>query len=408
MGIHVRRLRNEAEFEQYIGMAAYAFNAPRDEDHVRRYSALIEFDWCLGVFDGDDLVAGMTIFPFHQHFLGATIPLGGVATVASLPERRRGGHVGLLLRSALQEMKDAGQPLSGLYTPHFSLYRRFGWEIAHRMISYAFAPKAVATRVPRPQGTFRRVTADAWQELHALREAFVARRNGALVRTEGRWRHHVFAESGRGQHDAVVWSNTSGEPRGYAVYTQHHRQTRGPWGETTLRVLDWVALDSDAYSALLNFLLGHDLVDQIVMTVGEDEPLPAALEEPTHLQSPPGVWHGMLLRVVDLPAAIEARPVPPETSALSVTVNIVDDAAPWNAGCWRLASGEGRLSAEPAPSAQPGAALHATALGAMFNGFARPADLARASLITGASDDALETLRRMFATPHTPFCPDDF
>ena len=407
MSIEVRRLRDDAEFDAYLHAAIYAFNSARDGSQLERYHQLYDRDWCLGAFDGGQLVAGLTIVPFEQHMLGARIPLGGIATVATLPEHRRGGYVGALLRAALVEMRAAGQPLSGLYTPHFSLYRRFGWEIANRVVSYAFGPKTMHTRIPRPDGSFRRITPDDWRDLAALREPFAAARNGAMLRTERRWRTHVFSEYLRGQHDVVIWSNAAGEPRGYAAYVQQHRSTGDPFGETVLRVIDWVALDGDAYSALLNYLMSHDLTDRIILVVSEDEPVIAAFDEPVHVKQPPGAWTGMLLRLVDLPRAIDARPAPPDASGLEVTLAVTDDAAPWNAGTWRIASSEGRMAAERT-NASSEIELDATALGPIYNGFAHPAEVARVGQLKVNEPDAIGRMGRMFATPFQPFCPDDF
>ena len=407
MSIEVRRLKDDAEFEAYLHAAIYAFNSARDGTQLERYHQLYDREWCLGAFDGGQLVAGLAIVPFEQHMLGARIPLGGIATVASLPERRRGGYVGALLRQALVEMRDAGQPLSGLYTPHFSLYRRFGWEIANRMTSYAFGPKTICTRIPRPEGSFRRIAPDDWRELASLREPFAATRNGAMVRTEQRWRAHVFSEYLRGSHDVVIWSNAAGEPRGYAAYVQQHRSTGDPFGETVLRVIDWVAFDVDDYSALLNYLMSHDLADRIILVVSEDEPVLAAFDEPVHVKQPPGAWTGMLLRLVDLPLAIEARPASADTSGLEVTIAVTDVAAPWNAGTWRIVCGEGRMAAERT-SSTPELETDATALAPIYNGFTHPAEAARVGQLVVHEPRALERMARMFATPFRPFCPDDF
>ncbi len=339
--------------------------------------------------------------------LGATIPFGGIATVASLPEYRRGGHVGALLRAALAEMRAAGQPLSGLYTPHYSLYRRFGWEIAGRLLSYSFPPKGMKTRIPRPAGSFRRVGREAWEELAALRDQHVRIRNGALSRSEQRWKHHIFTDYLRGEHDAVIWSNAAAEPRGYAVYTQQHRQTGGPWGETTLRVFDWVALDGEAYSALLNYLMSHDLADQIVMLASDDEPLLAAFDEPTHVKPPPGAWTGLLLRVVDLEAAIAARPVPAGSDDGAVTLALKDATAPWNQATWRIESAGGRMHAEKTTT-PPELELDVAALAPIYNGFVKPADAARVGQLQAFTSKAVETMGGMFATPFAPFCGDDF
>ena len=162
-----------------------------------------------------------------------------------------------------------------------------------------------------------------------------------LVRTEGRWRAHVFSDYLRGEHDVVVWSNEAGEARGYAVYTQQHRQTGPPWGETVLRVIDWVALDGDAQSALLNYLMGHDLVSQIVITVSEDEPMLGGFRG---ADAPAGT-----ARIVDWDDAAAGRhagglrgtAITGGGFGVSVVVEVTDEAAPWNTGTWRISSGEG-------------------------------------------------------------------
>ena len=250
-----------------------------------------------------------------------------------------------LLLDSLRRMRDAGQPLSALYTPHYSLYRRYGWEIAHRMISYAFPPKTTRTRMPAPAGRFRRVGPDDWRELDAIFAQHYATRNGAYARTELRWRQHVFSDYGAGQRDAAVWSNVAGEPRGYVVYRAVNRPSPTlPFPETILRVHDWVALDAEAYAGILAYLLSHDLAKQIVMLASPDEPLADALEEPVHLQEPPGAWFGPMLRLVDVQKAIEARPALAQASGKGVTVALTDASAPWNEGVWRIESREGRIN----------------------------------------------------------------
>ncbi len=404
--MEVRRLRSDGEFAQYVQTAIYAFNAPRDESQVERYRAIYDPSWCLGAFDGGDLIAGLTILPFDQHLLGQAVPFGGIATVASLPERRREGAVGALLRGALVEMRDAGQVLSGLYTPHYSLYRRFGWEISHRMLAYSFPPKVLQTRVPRPQGSFDRVGVDRWQTLAALREPFMATRNGALLRTETRWRNHVFSQDSKGTHDAVVWSNAAGEPRGYAVYRQDKRQAGGPWGETILRVVDWLVLDGDAYAALLNYLMSHDLVDQIVMVVSEDEPLLMTLDEPLHLKAPIGDWIGMLTRIVDVEGAFAARRSTWEGSR-SVVIGVSDRSAPWNDGAWQITTDGGTLSATKT-NTSPDLECDVTALAPIYNGFLTVENAARAGMLKICNVAAATALQRVLAVPYPPYCPDDF
>ena len=151
------------------------------------------------------------MIPFEMRINGGAIPLGGIASVASLPERRRTGATGGLLKHSLAAMRDAGQPLSGLYTPHYSLYRRYGWELASRTISSAFPPKTTKPRMPAPAGSYRRVTEDALPELTAMYDEFtraaqrracaprevVAHAGPAHVARRGQRRRHLV-ERGRG------------------------------------------------------------------------------------------------------------------------------------------------------------------------------------------------------------------
>jgi predicted acetyltransferase len=408
MALDIRRLRSDAEFAQYVQVAIYAFNARRDEAQVERYKDAYDPSWVLAAFDGDNLVAGLTIIPFEQHFLGQRIPFGGIATVASMPERRREGSAGALLRQAIVEMRNAGQVLSGLYTPHYSLYRRYGWEISHRMVTYSFEPKRIQTRLPRPAGSYRRVLVEDWEEVARLLETHVERRNGALVRDERRWRTQVFSNDGKGVNDAVIWTNTSGEPRGYAVYRQDHRQTGDPWGQTTLRVIDWQAFDGEAYSALLNYLLGHDLVDEVVMLVAEDEPLLMALEEPEHLRLPAGQWIGMMTRIVDVEGAFRTRPI--DVSRVvegAVTIAVTDASADWNSGVWRIELTSDGFAATRTDTGSD-AEMDVTTLAPIMNGFVSLDDCRRAGRVIVHDAGAVNWLDGVLRVGHRPFCPDDF
>lgn len=404
-----RRIATDDEWRAHSRIAEYAFNGRmHDGAAIARRERWYERDWCFGAFDAAEMVAGLVVIPFQMRINGAAIPLGGVASVSSLPERRRGGAVGGLLRHALAEMRDAGQALSGLYTPHYSLYRRFGWEIAGRTLSYAFPPKPMKTRLPAPAGSYRRIDADEWQTLDALYRESTAGRNGALVRPERWWRTHIFVNWRGEPRDAVVWSDASGAPRGYAVYHTSQRATSdSPVPDVTLRVLDWAALDGEAYAAILTYLLSHDLSTRVVMLASADEPFAAAFEEPAHIAEPQGAWFGMLLRLVDVQRALEARPALPQASGKGVTIALRDDAAPWNAGAWRVEASEGRIVAERTQTAAE-LEMDVRALAAIYNGFTKPADAARVGQVRARGEAALAAATEIFAASSAPFTPDDF
>lgn len=408
MSIEIRPPKSDDEWERHSFIAAYAFNGDRTDAGLARRMEYYDRDWALAAFEGGEMGAGLVVIPFEQYFASAVIPTGGVASVSCLPELRRGGYVGALLRHALLSMRDAGQPLSMLWTPHASLYRRFGWEIACRVTSYAFPPKTARARRPADGGRWTRLDAEAWQRLDAVYVAQHMSRIGAFRRTERHWRRAVLQDFGVGTRDAAVWQNDAGEDRGYVVHTTNHRHAgASPFGETTLRVVDWAALDGDAYAAVLAYVTSHDLSTRIVMTASEDDALLDAIEEPAHLQEPLSSWIGPMLRIVDVERAIAARPAAAHASGAGVTVELTDDTAPWNAGRWRIEAQDGHMCATRSASAAE-VGLDARALAPIYNGFMRPAEAVRVGAMSASSAYAIEAATALFSTPFAPFCPDDF
>jgi predicted acetyltransferase len=263
-------------------------------------------------------------------------------------------------------------------------------------------------RRPGPRGRWQRVSADAWPQLDALYAQHHLPRTGALSRSEERWRYNIFQDYGEGVPDAAIWSNAAGEPRAYVVYRMRHRPTgSSPFGETVLRVLDWIALDTDAYAAVLGYLLSHDLATRIVLMASQDDPVPDAFEEPVHIAEPPGAWFGTMLRLIDVQRAVEARPALPQASGKSVTIALIDETAPWNAGTWRIESHEGRMSAERTDRA-PELEMDVRALAPIYNGFTRPAEAVRVGAVRATSDRAVAAATDLFGTSFAPYCPDDF
>jgi predicted acetyltransferase len=404
-----RRLRNDDEWHAHSRIAEYAFNGNAHNDEAIAWrERWYERDWLLAAFDGQEMVAGLAAIPFEMRINGAGIPLGGIASVSSLPERRRAGYVGGLMRASLKAMREAGQPLSALYTPHYSLYRRFGWEEASRILSYSFPPKLMRTRLPAPKGAYRRVSAEDWRELDALYRASIADHNGAMLRPERWWRTQEMTTWRGEPRDAVIWSDGAGEPRGYAVYRSSHQPIAGSHhGETTLRVQDWAALDAGAYAALLTYLLSHDLATRIVMLASTDEPFAAAFQEPEHLEEPQRAWPGIMLRLVDVERAIEVRPALPQASGKGVVIALTDESAPWNAGTWRVEAAEGAMRAERT-DALPELEMDARALAPIYNGFIKPAEAVRVGQARAHRAEALAAAADIFSVSHAPFTADDF
>ena len=124
MATEIRPVRDD-ELDRAHFLIAYSFSGDRTEEGREQMSHVEQMGGSpLGLYEDGQMVACLRILPLAMLVNGASIPLGGVSAVACLPEHRRKGYVGQLLRHALAVMREQGQPLSALYTPHPSLYRR--------------------------------------------------------------------------------------------------------------------------------------------------------------------------------------------------------------------------------------------------------------------------------------------
>ena len=409
MALEIRPIRSE-ELEEFIFANLYAFNQDRRpealQEAVVNARSRLQFELPLAAFVDGRLAAGLRVIPLMMRINGALIPMAGVAGVACLPEYRRRGYVGALLQRALMEMHERGEQLSALYTPHIALYRRFGWAISARNLRYSFAPKDVKTTIPPPTtGRFRRVTVDEWPALNELYEQYASDRNCLIFRPEDWWRRRVFGW----EHeiaDAAVWEDGEGRPRGYVVYyTRVAQPPDRPWPQSRLWVRELVTQDAEAYVALVNYLLSHDIHDRIEWSVSADEPILSLLDDPhrVHIEA----WSSLMLRIVDVAAALRMRGCLPQTEERRFTLAVRDKVLPWNDGTWRVEATGESLSLEP-HDGPADLSLDANVLAPVFNGHLSIREAARAGLVEVSDDAALDAAAAVFSVSRPPFCLDYF
>jgi len=406
MAIEIRPI-SEDDLERAHFLLAYAFTGDRSEQG--RMKHIESMGTAFALHDDGEMAACLRIFPLRMFIHGASIPLGGVCGVASLPEHRRKGYVGQLLRHTLAVMREEGQPLSALYTPHPSLYRRYGWMFASSAVRYSFNPKEIAPlNQARPEGGAYRITEEQWPTIADLYRRFAAPRNGYLDRDERWWKEGVFRriyDEKRQANDIAVWADGEGQPRGYLVYrsASEHRPGAPPRGRTDVEEL--VALDASAYLGLLHYLLAHDLADQIGMWGPADEPISLAIDEPWRLKREH--FFGFMLRIVDVEKAVAARPPRADAPEGGFTVHIADAAAPWNQGAWRIECSGGRLAATKTEGAAD-LSTDAAAFAAMYNGFLRPSEAVRSGLAEASDSEAATLADRILAADYPPYPSDEF
>ena len=131
---------------------------------------------------------------FETWIAGKTVAMGGVASVATYPEYRRGGRVASLLRHALLEMKNKGQTISFLHPFQISFYRKFGFEVLSNWKKLKLK-KEDFKPLPQVNGKVRRIALEhVYENLNPIYEEFAKRFNGMLVRSESWWKERVYSD----------------------------------------------------------------------------------------------------------------------------------------------------------------------------------------------------------------------
>jgi predicted acetyltransferase len=125
--VEIRTLRPD-EVEQFVDLSYYAFyglDGATREDRAADYRRqdIPERHALVAVEDGR-VVAEVVIFALGTWIRGVRYPTGGIANVATAPQKVRRGHARRLLEHALAYMRDElGLWISTLYPTVYPLYR---------------------------------------------------------------------------------------------------------------------------------------------------------------------------------------------------------------------------------------------------------------------------------------------
>jgi predicted acetyltransferase len=333
-----------------------------------------------GLFEDEELVAICRHYWFTCRIEEGWLPVGGVASVATLPEHRRQGHVRRLLSATLSEYREREIPLAALWPFDAAFYAQFGWALASRYARLAVPPEQLSfARDERDgkdtgasEGSFVRLEPDEYERLVPVLSAHGADQNLAMDRSEEWWRTRVFGA--RGSDPYVYGWERDGEIRAYVVYQVEDD------GERELRAAETAWVDHEARLALLSFLADHDSQVDVVSLYASDAGLLDLVPSPGEVDVE--VNAGAMVRLVDVARALRTRWYPDDASG-SVVLDVDDPFADWNDARFELALEGGAATVEriedggEGPSAEPDASLDVGALSQLYVGYRSIADLAR-------------------------------
>lgn len=395
-----RHVPDERE-DDFREITRYAFDAqsgPYDPDDEidERLERLFSFGEKRGMFEGEDLLVVCKHLEFTARVRGEWLPMAGLTLVASPPEHRRQGYVGELLAGALAEYRDRGWPIAALHPFDEAFYARYGWATGYRRYraTVETAALSAAADAASDDGSFHRVRPGEYERLEPAYEAWLEGRNLATRRSADWWRDRVF-QTYESELFCYCWER-DGETRGYLVYGVDSADGG------TLSVHEMASADPEAYLQLLRFAYNHDSQVETVELVGPDhdrllDVVPDRSAVALELEA------GKMVRIVDVPAALEAVPYPVDEAG--VVVGVEDDHAPWNEATWAIEVDDGEATVRETGE-RPDAVLDIGALSQLLVGYGG-VERARTTGTLVTDDAAAETLAALFPD-RSAYLPEGF
>ncbi len=393
--MEIRSLRPE-ELEQAWELDRYSFNAP--EKNRRRF---LRWDPARlrGAFTDGRLVAMVGTFGFGQFFGGRSVPMGGLSSVAVVPELRGRGLATRVTREALRAMHGRGEVISSLYPATTSLYRGLGWEVAGATVIRRVAP-GVLQSLPAPESG--RVRPGNLDEIEAFRGCYarIARDvNGFVDRSESWWK--VLGDRWL-DHRVYVAENDAEEIEGYLVYRQIPGENSALGGPFRLGVMEAMAATRDASLGLWRLLGSWSAqVESIVFRGTSEEPLLLLMPEQFLEVVAEIRW---MTRVIDAAGAIEARGFPLGME-IEAHLSLTDAELEANNGPFvlRVSKGRGRLE----PGGRGTVGFDIGSFSTLYTGWASTSTLVRSGRLATSGSDDRAALDAAFNGP-VPWMLDEF
>lgn len=356
----VRKLTDPQDWLESERVIETAFLHPWDEDEARRQIAAQvegtvsrpEESW--GLFDDDGtMLTSISTLRHTLSFGGEAIGAGEVHMVGSLPERRGGGGVRLLMRQILTDFRNRGDALAVLIPFSCAFYRKFGFEVAARVTQQRVAIEQLAgfacdLRVSR-----------VWHEadlasVRSLWDACTCRRDLAELRDDAAWAWRGNGDFGapdflhpeRQRYTYVLWSKDD-EPCAYVRFSFFHEPDLPFVGELKVDELVW---DGPwALRSALGFLYRMRAKVSHINFELPDLDLSTLVPESDRIEQ--RIDSHVMARLLDPETLLRLMPQPYDTG--SYVLGIEDAFLPEAAGRWQVAFETGRATAVKPTDREP-------------------------------------------------------
>jgi len=344
---------------------------------------------------------------------GRAVPVAGLTWVGVHPDHRRRGLLTAMLRHHFEQTRREGVHLSALHASEPGIYGRHGYGLASLELTVELgrgttftAPHLDAEAEATSTRLFTVDDDGVTERRRRVDLDLLASNVGTIVGDEDFYAMlgHISPEERRRDEEParIFFAVRDGRDVGYVLFQRKHKwpnarpaaevQARGMSGGPAARIV------------LARRLVDLDLAGTVKLDgVGEDDPLLS------WVHGPRGVgdvrpYDSLWVRLVDLPEALAARGYEADGD---VVVEVADDAAPWNAGRWRIRVKDGTADVTRTDD-EAELSLDVAALGAAYLGGRSLVALARAGVVAEHRPGAAAELWHVLRTDVRPYAARGF
>ncbi|MCL2003251.1 MAG: GNAT family N-acetyltransferase [Oscillospiraceae bacterium] len=336
-------------------------------------------------FDGRGKMCSVAgVLDYSVRFDGHTVPMGGVAGIATPAEERRKGYVRGLFEVILPAMREEGKVFSFLYPFSFEFYRKFGYELCYTP-NRVTAPMDLFCEYRMPERAEQVFPGGDMAELLTVYEAFTLDKNLPLVRDIASMRARAEHDPYITKHYAYLNRDENGAPDAYMLCSAEDGD-----GGDILKIREMAWTTPEGMRAMLG-LIGA-LAPEFE-TLKWDAPggvcLPALIGDAFEVSAARPAY-GMN-RILHVPRALALLKAPAQPGR--VTLAVTDDALPANTGVYAVEWENGAVTSVKPSGAAADLETDVQTLAQLVTGFLTPAEaLLKRGVTVNGSAKALEAL----------------
>ncbi len=380
---------------------------PDDNDAAERFLAVFDRERMIPVFDGDSVIGTGGDFELTVTVPGgAQLPMSGLTVITVQPTHTRRGVLTAMMRRHIDQARDRGEALGGLWASEVPIYGRFGYGPAAQMRGIKFDARFAGRGLSEPGVTVRLAAADEAEKiLPPLFASVQATRPGMYQRSEPWWKWRIFFDPEKHRDGASALrfaiAEVDGDPVGYMIYRQKASWSQLAEGE--LRIRELIAGTDAAYRALWHFATNIDLFPMVKhWNIPVDDPLQLVLIDGRTVVTE-DLSDSLWIRLIDVADALERRTY---TGTDSISIAVHDRFADWNDGTYRLNVENGAAKVDKV-TADADVSMDVNTLAALYLGGHDAMGLARVARIDG-SPEAVLRLDALFRSAVAPYCGEIF